>query len=168
MATLVSVAIAIIVGGLATPRKHVASRALVLSKSPMEKVFHVVRTVQNYPDWRDDIQSVSVSSENGQTAWTETGRQGSISYIATVDDTPTRFVARIIDDDLGYSGEWHYNLSPAGNGTRLVITEKGEVGNPIFRFFGAHVLGHTRTIDSYMRDLAMQLNEQAKPEAVTN
>ena len=168
MATLVSITVAIVVGGLATPRKHTASRTILLRKSAPEKVWNLVRNVGNYPDWRDDIQSVSVSEDCGKTTWTEIGRQGSVSYIAVVSDAPTRFVARITDQDLAYSSEWQYALSAAGEGTRLVITEVGEVGNPIFRFFAAHVLGFTRTIDAYLRDLALQLSEQSKSEPVSS
>ncbi|MEP6766227.1 MAG: SRPBCC family protein [Gemmatimonadaceae bacterium] len=168
MAFLFSIVIAVVVGGLVTPRKHTASRAIVLPNSPLEKVWDLIRSVANYPDWRDDIQSVTVAEQNGQTTWTETGRQGSISYIAAVSECPARFTARITDEDLAYCGEWQYVLSANNGGTRLIITEQGEVGNPVFRFFGAHFFGYTRTIDAYLRDLAMQLNEQAKPEPVSN
>ena len=35
----------------------------------------------------------------------------------------------------GYSGSWTYELAPEGTGTRLTITERGHVSNPVFRFF---------------------------------
>lgn len=168
MATLVSVVIAMVVGGLATPRRHTASRTILLPKTPAAKVWETVRNVSAYPDWRDDIQSIEFASDSSELAWTEYSRQGAVSYRATVDEPPSRFTALITDDDLPYSGEWQYSLSSVGEGTRVVITEQGEVGNPIFRFFGAHILGYTRTIDAYLRDLAVQLNEQARPEPVSS
>ncbi|MEP6779018.1 MAG: SRPBCC family protein [Gemmatimonadaceae bacterium] len=168
MALVFSIVIAIVVGGLATPRKHTASRAIILRKSPPEKVWQLVRNVADYPDWRDDIQSVTVGEQNGQTTWTEIGRQGSTSYIAALNEPPSKFTARITDEDLARIGEWQYSLFANDGGTRLVITEQGEVGNPVFRFFGAHFIGYTKAIDAYLQDLALHLNEQAKPEPVPN
>jgi hypothetical protein len=165
MSLLVSLVIAVVVGGLATPRQHIASRAIVLKASP-DTVWPLIRNVSAYADWRDDIQSVHVdTTDAGVTRWTEVGRSGSISYVAVADEAPSRFTARIADEDLSYSGEWQYVLTASDGGTRVVISEHGEVGNPIFRFVGTHFIGFTRTIDSYLGDLAAQLGETARPEA---
>ena len=165
MALLVSLVIAIIVGGLATPRKHVASRSIVL-KAPPHAVWPIIRTVANYPSWRDDVLSVHVDAATAsETRWTEVSSGGSVTYVAVVDEAPLRFTARIADQDLSYSGEWQYTLYPNDAGTRVVIAEVGEVGNPLFRFFGTHFIGFTRSIDAYLTNLALQLGEHAKPEA---
>ena len=167
MALLVSTVVAILVGGMATPRHHVASRTILLRAAP-ESVWQLVRTVTDYPDWRDDIQSVtSAGDSDGQLRWTEVGRQQSVSYRATVDEPPNRFASQITDDDLGYSGEWQYVITATESGTRLTITETGQVGNPVFRFFGTHFVGFTRGIDAFLRDLAVQLGEEARPQPVT-
>ena len=108
MALLVSLVAAIIVGGLATPRAHVASRFIVLN-APRDTVWHLVRNVANYPEWRDDIQSVHVDSSNAnETRWTELSTSGSISYLAVTDEAPSRFTSRITDKDLSFSGEWQF------------------------------------------------------------
>jgi hypothetical protein len=165
MALLVSAVCAIFVGGLATPRAHVASRAIVLTAAP-ETVWQLVRDVKNYPDWRDDVYSVHIDSGSvDEMRWTELG-SGSLSYVAVTDEAPTRFAARIADQDLSYSSEWRYVLSPEGTGTRLVISDHGEVGNPMFRFFRTHFIGFTGNIDKYLSNLAVQLREHAKPQPV--
>jgi len=167
MALLVSIVVAILVGGMATPRRHVATRTLVLRASP-DTVWQLIRTVHKYPDWRDDTQSVSVSADSeGPLQWTEVGRQKSVSYRATLDEAPHRFSSQITDDDLGYTGEWQYVITPTDSGTRVTITETGEVGNPMFRFFGTHFVGYTREIDACLRDLAQHLGEHAKPQPGT-
>lgn len=167
MGLLVSLVAAAIVGGLATPRKYVAARALTLRAAP-ERVWALIRTVKAYPDWREEIMSVEEFSGNDpRPAWTEIGRQKSLSYVAATDEPPHRFTARILDDDLGYSAEWQFVVTPSASGSRLVITEHGEVGNPVFRFVRAHLLGHTGSIDNYLRDVALELGELAKPEPVS-
>jgi hypothetical protein len=62
-------------------------------------------------------------------------------------------VTRIADKTLTFGGAWTYELSPQGGGTRLVITEHGEVYNPLFRFMSRFVFGHTATLDRYLADL---------------
>ena len=167
MALVVSLVAAALVGGLVTPRKHIVGRTIALRAAP-EKVWALVRTVKAYPDWREEIMSVEEAAGNDpRPAWTEIGRQKSLSYMAIVDEPPQRFTARIMDDDLGYAGEWHYVISPTADGTRLTITEHGEVGNPIFRFVRAHLFGYTGSIDAFLGDVALELGELAKPEPVT-
>ncbi|MEO7996636.1 MAG: SRPBCC family protein [Gemmatimonadaceae bacterium] len=166
MALIVSVVLAVLVGGFATPRKHTAARMITLRATP-DAVWALVRDVKEYSNWRDDIQSVELSAGNDpRPVWTEIGRTKSISYRAEIDEPPTRFSARIMDDDLGYSGEWQYVLSPLDGGTRVTITEVGEVSNPVFRFFG-NFLGHTSAIDAFLSDLAAELREHVKPQPVT-
>ncbi len=166
MALMVSLVMAILVGGLATPRKHVAGRTIVLRAAP-ERVWALIRTVKAYPNWREEIMNVEEMAGNDpRPAWTEIGRQKSLSYMAVIDDPPYRFTARILDDDLGYSGEWQYVIAPTAEGTRLTITEHGEVGNLVFRFIRTHLMGHTRSIDAFLRDVALELGELTKPEPV--
>lgn len=167
MGLLVSLVIAMVVGGLATPRKHTVGRIIALRASP-ERVWRLIRTVKEYPNWREEIMSVEEMAGNDpHPSWTEIGRQKSLSYIAVADDPPRRFTARILDDDLGYSGEWQYEITPSADGTRLMITEHGEVGNLVFRFVRAHFIGYTRTIDAFLLDVATELGELAKPEPVS-
>lgn len=166
MALIVSLVLAVLVGGFVTPRKHTAARTLTLRAAP-ETVWKLVRTVTEYPNWRDDIRSVEIMAGNDpRLAWTENSLSKSVSYRADVDEAPSRFTARILDDDLGYSGEWQYVISPFDGGTRVTITEVGEVRNPVFRFFG-NFIGYTRSIDAYLNNLAVAVREQAKPQPVT-
>ena len=166
MALLVSLVAAALVGGLVTPRKHIVGRTIRLRAAP-DKVWALVRTVKAYPNWREEIMSVEEAAGNDlRPAWTEIGRQKSLSYMAVTDDAPHRFTARIMDDDLGYAGEWQYVINATADGTQLTITEHGEVGNPVFRFVRAHLVGYTGSMDAFLRDVALEFGELAKPEPV--
>lgn len=50
-------------------------------------------------------------------------------------------------------------IVPDGSGSRLTITENGEIYNPVFRFVSRYVIGQTSTIDKYLTDLAPRLGE---------
>jgi uncharacterized protein YndB with AHSA1/START domain len=162
MGLVVSLIVAMIVGGMVTPRKHVAGRVLQLQASP-EKVWEKISNVAEYAEWRDDVMSVDARTDsNGVLTWTEIGGK-SLSYAAVTNEPPHRFTSRITDEDLGYSGEWQFVLTPSGSGTRLTITEHGEVPNPVMRFIGS-LMGHAGSIERYMRHLALSLGERAGPE----
>jgi hypothetical protein len=94
----------------------------------------------------------------GGLAWRETAGGDKVAYAADEMRAPVRFVARITDKGLPYGGRWVYELAPDGTGTRLTITEEGEVYNPIFRFMSRYVLGQTATIDKYLAALGTRLS----------
>ena len=48
-------------------------------------------------------------------------------------------------------------LAADGGGTRLTITEDGEVYNPLFRFVSRFIMGHTSSIDRYLADVQKAL-----------
>lgn len=69
---------------------------------------------------------------------------------------PGRLVTRVADG-LPYGGTWTFELAPEGGGTRLTITERGEVHNPIFRVLARFVFGYAATMEAYLEDLAARL-----------
>jgi hypothetical protein len=75
---------------------------------------------------------------------------------------PARLVTRIAARDLPFGGTWTYELTPAGTGTELRITENGEVYNPLFRFLSRFVFGHTATMRTYLAALGQSLGEKVE------
>jgi hypothetical protein len=70
---------------------------------------------------------------------------------------PHRLVSRVADPGLPYGGTWTFELAPEGGGTRLTITERGEVHNPVFRVLARFVFGYAATMEAYLEDLAARL-----------
>ena len=154
------VAIAAIAGAM-LPQNHVASRTAQLSLSP-EKVWPIVTGVSDYPAWRSDVDSVErLSAPNLQ--WREVSGSDRITYQATTLDAPSHFVTRIADKGLPFGGTWDYRIEPSGAGSRITITENGEVYNPIFRFVSKYFMGHTATIDKYLAALARRTGDTYAP-----
>ncbi len=54
-------------------------------------------------------------------------------------------------------GHLEEELAAAAGGTRVRVTEDGEVYNPLFRFVSRFIMGHTATMDRYLDDLAAVL-----------
>ncbi|MEO7520908.1 MAG: SRPBCC family protein [Gemmatimonas sp.] len=156
MGALVSVVAALVMGGLATPRLHVASRRMVV-RAPVGLVWRTVREVYAYADWRPALTEAVISIGDDGEEWRESTRGASTRFGVTVDEPPHRFGARILDDDIPYVGEWTWTFEPAGNGTLVTITVRGEIGNPMSRFIRTHMTGHAAPIDAYLAALATRV-----------
>ena len=174
MKTLIVIGIAIVVVivvlaavmalvGSRLPKNHTASRSILLHRSPKE-VYDVVRDFNSSPSWRSGVKAVEVKTQpDGKTNFREVGSD-TIDYEVTEDVPGQRLVTRILNTDLGYAGKWTYEFLPEGDGTRVKITEDGEVSNVLFRFMSRYVFGHTSTMDSYLNSLAKRFGENVNSE----
>ncbi len=77
-----------------------------------------------------------------------------LSLVATTAEAPSHFVTSITDKGIPFGGGWDYRIDPDRGGSRITITEHGEVYNPIFRFVSKFIIGHDATIDKYLTALS--------------
>jgi uncharacterized protein YndB with AHSA1/START domain len=160
--TLLAGVIALI--GSRLPKTHTAFRSVLLHQSP-EQVYAVVRDFASAPTWRSDVKRIEVQTQPGQRMhFREEGKNGTVNYELAEDVPSQRMVTRILDTDLGYSGKWTYVFTPENGGTRVTITEEGEVSNVLFRFMSRYVFGQTATLDGYLTSLTKRFGESATPQ----
>jgi hypothetical protein len=150
------VGIAVTAVGYSLPQAHVAMREASFS-APPGLVFAAVTDVARYAEWRTDLSKVDVL-ESDPLKWREHSGGDAITFEVMESKRDERFKVRIADADLPFGGSWTYELMPENSGTRLRITENGEVYNPVFRFVSRFVMGHTATIDRYLADLGRHLD----------
>jgi uncharacterized protein YndB with AHSA1/START domain len=161
---LVALVAVVAIIGAALPKEHVASRSMVY-KQPPEVVFGVITDFGNYGAWRKDVERVEMlEPSSGMPRFREVGSNGVIAMEVVEMQAPRRLVVRIADPELPFGGRWVYELEAAAEGTRLKITEEGEVYNPIFRFVSKYVMGHTSGIEQYLRALGEKFGEQVAIE----
>jgi hypothetical protein len=156
--------VCVLVIGFSLPADHHASRSILLHQTPAV-VYATVRDFETVPTWYPDVTRVVVEKQkDGKIHFRQEGKNGVINY-ELIDDVPsTRIVTRILDRDLGFSGSWTYNIVAEGSGTRLSITEDGQISNVIFRFASRYVFGYTETMDSYLVSLARRFGETSTPQ----
>ena len=160
----VLVAVVAVIGAL-LPKAHRASRWVVLKKTPRE-VYAVISDTANAPGWRHDLQKVEVLPPvHGLKCFRETGAHGAITYEVIEDRPGELFVSKIADENLPFGGQWTFEFASAGAGTRLRLTEEGEVRNVIFRFVARYIFGHAASIEGYLRNLGKKLGEPDEPQA---
>ena len=156
---LVLVVLIVCAIGYMLPKSHVASVSARFAASP-DSIWTSLTDVPAFPKWRPGLVSVELlPDENGQRGWREIGKHDAVTYRVVESAPPRRLVTRIADQTLPYGGSWTYDLTPDGSGTRLTITEHGEVYNPIFRFVSRFFLGYTSTMEGVLRALGTRHGE---------
>jgi len=121
--------------GYLLPVGHEASRSADFNRPPAD-VFALISDLDGYTTW-----------------WPEAEVK-----VAIVESTPpSKFVTRIVDE-TAFGGTWTMAIAPTPNGSRLTITERGEIYNPIFRTLAKFVFGYTGTIESCLAAAQKQLS----------
>jgi len=145
--------------GAMLPKEHTASRAMRFRPKPAE-LFATVSDFGKYPDWRTGVTRVEVEGAVGPGAVIrEHGSNGTIPYRIETFEPPSKIVMRIADPSLDFGGTWTFEVFQNDSGSELVITENGEVYNPIFRFISKFFMSQTETIDTYIADLKRRVGE---------
>ena len=158
------IALIAIIGSL-MPKGHTASRTTVINKPP-EVLWRTMTDCAAFPQWRADVKSVEVLGDrDGHKVWREDGRNGKMTLEAVEATPPSRLVLRIADPDLPFGGTWTYEVEPEQGGSRITITENGEVYNPIFRFIGRVFFSQTATIETYLKALGRKFGEDVQLSA---
>lgn len=147
----------VVVIGYSLPQGHIVAREATFADAP-PAVFAALQNVERYPAWRSDVRSVEVLARTPAPRWREHGSNGTITFEIQESQASARLVTRIADPSLPFGGTWTYVLTPAGSGTRLSITENGQVYNPMFRFMSRFVFGHTATLERFLADLQTHLS----------
>jgi uncharacterized protein YndB with AHSA1/START domain len=163
LAVVVGLGLLVVVVGYLLPVKHVASVTAQVPATP-EQVWQALTDVAAYPTWRGDVTSVEMlPADTGHVAWREKGKNGDISFTIEEAERPRRLRTRITDKSLPFGGAWEYEITPDGSGSRVRITERGEVYNPVFRFVSRFIMGHTATASAYLKALGARFGAAVEP-----
>ena len=140
IAIYVVVALIAVVGivaliGFFLPVSHEASRGAEFNKPP-DVVFALVADPGSYNGWWDGAE---VKSE----------------VIERV--PPSKLVTKVVGETQ-FGGTWTFEITPTPAGSRLTITERGEIYNVLFRALARYVIGYTGTMDSYLAAAKLKLS----------
>lgn len=159
LSLLALVILVVVIIGALLPQAHVIARSVVV-KQPRETVYAVISDLTQAPAWRSDVESVDVvQGKSGETLYRETSQHGVLTYRIDRSDAPRSLVTTIADTGAPFGGSWIFELTDESGGTRLTITERGEVYNAVFRFMAKYVFGHHKTIDVYLTHLMRRFGE---------
>ena len=151
LGALILLALVITIVGWLLPVKHEASRSAEFARTPSD-VYALVSGYANYAQWWPDVSRVEVLAEgSGKATFREHLSDGPIVMSVIEQSPPSRFVTKIDDPSQPFGGTWTFEAVPVNDArTRLTITERGEIYNPIFRALARFVFGYTSTMDSFL------------------
>ncbi len=135
MVSLVALVGVVVIVGYFLPVAHEASRTAEFTNPP-EAVYALLSDLQNYPSW-----------------WPE--NEVKVEVVEAV--PPTKLVTRIVGE-TAFGGTWTMAIMPTSSGSRLTITERGEVYNPIFRTLSRFVFGHASSMESCLAAAKVRLS----------
>ncbi len=139
-----------VVVGMFLPRQHTVTRRVVIQQ-PREVIWARIIDVAGQVAWRPDVkQAIRLDDHDGHEVW----REGGDVALETVEVVPPgRLVRRIVPNKL-FGGTWTLTLEQAPGGTEVAVTEDGEVYHPLFRTVSKFIIGHDRTVNGYLANLA--------------
>lgn len=158
IAALVAVGAATAIAGYFIPPSRITARTTVMPATP-QHVWAAITDVTGFPRWRPAVRAVEVLAPgDGRHAWREHVRHGVIACEIEEMTPPRRLVVRITDRQLTYGGTWTYELAPADAGTRLTITERGEISHPVCRTLAWLSSGSAGNLERYLGALHRELS----------
>ncbi len=154
--------------GAFIPRDHVAGSSITLPQLP-DTVWRVVRDQDSVPHWWPAMRtSVHRVGPDGRDRWDQTLSGNKMTFVIDTDEPPRRLVTAIeAAPGAPFGGTWTFDIVPDDAGSRVTVTERGWIANPIFRFLTRFVFGYYGTQEDYLRALGKRFGEVATPARVT-
>lgn len=160
----VIVIIAVLIGavflcGYALPATTKVSRSIILEQPPAA-VFGALADVRQMAEWNRNTEKIEMLPPiEGKEATKQTFKGGMTMTVITAESAPpSHLVRQMIDEGGPFAGSWTYDISPEGNGSRVVLTEVATFKNPLFRVM-ARLFGQTKYLDEHLQDLAKKFGE---------
>jgi hypothetical protein len=125
--SLVAVVGIVALVGFFLPVGHEASRSADFNKPP-------------------DVVWALIADPNSYSGWWK----GAEVKTAVVESVPSKKLVTKIVDETQFGGTWTWEITPTPNGSRMTITERGEIYNVVFRTLAKYVFGYTGTMDSFL------------------
>lgn len=131
---LVALAALLYIVGSFQPKSHEATTRFLVA-APASAVWAQIAAIEKTPEWVPDIRKVERIADNaGRPSYQENFGGFEATTVIAVSEPPRRLVKEILPTGPFY-GSWTWELEPFGAGTRLTITERGTVENPLLRSF---------------------------------
>ena len=156
---IIIITLSSIIVGSYLPKEKIMMRNVYLKASPVE-VFQLITDNTKW-DWRSNVNEI-ITLDDDQT------RIGAEFIVKTKSDKKVYFrIEKYIPNSRyelamsnnGFKGYWKGYLIPFKTGTKLTITSKTRITNPITRLFSYFFLNFNDTIDCYASDMKKELGE---------
>lgn len=163
LSVIVVLALLVLALGYSIPAHHQLTRTIDLKQTP-EAIFAALADVQKMPEWNHNMEKVEMLPPiDGKEATKQTFNGGMTMTIVTAESSPPTHLVRAMGDASGpMIGSWTYEISPATDGSHVMLTEEATFRNPIFRLM-VKIFGPTKHMDEHLVDLGKHFGETVTP-----
>jgi uncharacterized protein YndB with AHSA1/START domain len=147
--------------GRRLPEEHIASASITL-KQPQAVVWDAISDIAGHKQWVKGLTKLErMPDRDNHPVWRQ--QMGRNSFLLEISELqpPTRMVGTIADEAQFFSGNWEYVVTPEGEGTRVLLTERGRVKLAIPRAMMEYLMGKDTYLKKHLRDLAAKFGEKA-------
>jgi len=164
LAVVVGLVVLAVLIGMMRPKEHVAQTRARYA-APPERLWATITDAARWPEWNPEVKSVELlPDEGGRRRMNVVGSWGTAPTEVMVWEPPTRFATYM--NAGGFRGSWSYELAAtAEGGTSLMVTERGEVDNPVFRAMMIFMDKHA-TMMAFHQALAQRMQDSTVPEKI--
>ena len=167
LAAVLALAVVALVIGWLRPAGHVARTQTEYAAPPVE-MWTVLTDFAAWGEWNPEITSMErLEDRDGRAVWLAKGGWGDLPTEIVRSEppgegSPSGALETFVDGGA-FQGTWVYELAPSGTGTRMRITERGDVSNPVFR---AMMIFHDdyASMRAFHEALATRLGEEVTVE----
>lgn len=157
-----AVLILVVGNGRAHPETHVGRASAIFASTSPVALFEVLADHEGVAERREDVDRVErLDDRDGHPVFRETSAYGDEIEFVILEEVPnTRMVVEIGNADaLGFGGTWTWELAPDGQGSRVVVTEEGQIPGLIMRGVYWMFASPTGTIEAELALLGRHLQD---------
>jgi len=158
-----ALAIAIAGIGMTMEADHAVTRQATFASTP-EEIWTIINRFDQTPRWRSDVHGVELEAGT-PIRFVELGDGGPLPLEVQEQEAPNKLVLVAEDPTLRFSGTWTFEIEATEEGTRLSITERGHIDNPLHRFVARTFGDPSETVSTYLVDLGRRVGEEVVPRA---
>lgn len=131
-AVVAALVVLVAIVGAFRPETHTASYTATIAAAP-DTLWAAIADFERQAEWVPEVTGVErLPDRYGHPSYREHFGRFEATTVITQSDPPRLLVKEILPGGP-FHGSWTWELAPEGEGTRLTITERGTVPNPLFR-----------------------------------
>jgi uncharacterized membrane protein len=148
--------------GSSIPESHTSTGSETI-KADIDDVFALQANVQKYPEWHDLVKEIRDYKEepNGAASWTEEWKDGNVFAMKRTAYIKEKLIrVEIEDTNEVFSGSWTFDFADLEEGTKVTITENGNIPNNFIRGMYHLTSEPDQTLKEHLRRLKTVAEER--------
>jgi hypothetical protein len=148
--------------GKSTPEAHTASGSETI-KADIDDVFETQADVQKYSAWNETVAEIRDYKENpdGTASWTEVWKDGNEFGMKRTAYIREKLIRVEIEDKAEFfNGSWTFDFEDLEEGTKVTITENGNIPNAFVRGMYNLVAEPDQTLKEHLKRMKTEAEKR--------